>query len=330
MTFEKANQIIQNLITNVEKIIRGKHDVITKIITGIIAGGHILLEDYPGCGKTTLAKTISYSIGTENENYHDLDHIKFKRIQFTPDLLPSDIIGVNIYDQKKAEFRFSPGPIFSNIVLADEINRTSPKVQSALLECMAEGQVTVDNITYHLDPFFFVIGTQNPLELSGTYPLPLVQLDRFLMKLDLGHIDISTEIQILKDYDKIISQPDKVKKVCTRREILELRKLAFDVFCEEEIFECIVDIVQKTRNHPAIHFGASTRSAIMLLHAAKAHALVHQREYVIEDDIKSLAYHVLSHRLLFKDNTQNHNDILLTIIHESVERLTLSNKKFIR
>ncbi len=328
MTCEEAKEKVQELIANVEKIIRGKKDIITLITTGIIAGGHILLEDYPGCGKTTLAKTMSYSIGSENANQSD--HIAFKRIQFTPDLLPSDILGVNIYEQKKEAFRFSPGPIFSNIVLADEINRASPKVQSALLECMAERQVTVDNVTYPLDPFFFVIGTQNPLETAGTYPLPLVQLDRFLMKLDMGYIDSATEVEILKDYNTIISHPDDLKKVCTRQDILDMRELSHGVFCELEVYDCIVDIVQKTRHHPAIRYGASTRSAIMLLQVVKAFSIMEGRDYVIETDIKRFAQHVLFHRLLFKEGAKNPSVILSSIIDECVEKITLSNRKFIR
>ena len=328
MTLDQANNIINNLIANVEKIIRGKRNVISLIITGIIAGGHILLEDYPGCGKTTLAKTLSCSIGSDDETANEMDHIKFKRIQFTPDLLPSDIIGVNIYDQKKAEFRFSAGPIFSNIVLADEINRANPKVQSALLESMAEKQVTVDNITYSLDSFFFVIGTQNPLEVAGTYPLPLVQLDRFLMKLDIGYINSETEIEILKDFTKTISKLDKIIKICTKREILAINKLAETIFCEEEIYKAIVSIVQKTRNHPAIRFGASTRSSIMLLQAVKAYAVVCNRDYVIEDDIKYLTPHVLYHRLIFRETNKNPKSILEDIVNECIEEIIQSKRKF--
>jgi len=329
LTLEHANNIINKLIYNVEKIIRGKRNVISLIITGIIAGGHILLEDYPGCGKTTLAKTLSYSIGSDDETAHDMDHTKFKRIQFTPDLLPSDIIGVNIYDQKKGEFRFSPGPVFSNIVLADEINRANPKVQSALLESMAEKQVTVDNITYALDSFFFVIGTQNPLEVAGTYPLPLVQLDRFLMKLDIGYIDATTEIEVLKEFANVISKPNDITKVCTKREILSIRKLSELIFCEEEIYKAIVSITQRTRNHSAIRFGASTRSSIMLLQAVKSYALINNRDYVIEDDIKYLASHVLYHRLQFKEGIKNPKNLLQGIIDECIEEIIQSKRKFI-
>ena len=330
MTVEQGKEIINRLISNVEKIIRGKRDIITLILTGILAEGHVLLEDYPGCGKTTLAKSLSQSIGSDDEKTKDEDHVRFKRIQFTPDLLPSDILGVNIYNQKTGEFVFSPGPVFSNIVLADEINRTSPKVQSALLECMAEGQVTVDNNTYHLDEFFFVIGTQNPLEIAGTYSLPLVQLDRFLMKLDIGYIDAPTERDVLKDYHETISKPERLEKVCSRQEIVDLIELAQSTFCEEEVYDCIVNIVQKTREHPAIRFGASTRSAIMLLQAVRAYALISGRDFVLEDDIKLLAPHVLSHRILYREGVKSSTDVLSGIIAESVEAITLSNDKFVR
>lgn len=326
MTFEEARDKIDELIQNVGSIIRGKEDVLKLIITGILAGGHILLEDYPGCGKTTLAKTLSYSIGDEDSNTSG--HIIFKRIQFTPDLLPSDITGVSIYNQKNQDFFFAPGPVFSNIVLADEINRASPKVQSALLECMAEKQVTVDNETHYLDDFFFVIGTQNPLELAGTYPLPLVQLDRFLMKLDLGHIDSKTEIEILKEYSSVISKPEKVKKVCSKNDILSMRNLVEEVFCEEDIYYCIAEIVQSTRNNPAIYFGASTRSAIMLLQAVKAYAIINGRDYVISDDIKKLAFYVLHHRLQYNEGITDSESIIKSIIDKCIDNLTQPNRKF--
>ncbi len=320
---KRSSHLIAQLIKNIEIIIRGRTEVIKLVITAMIADGHILLEDYPGSGKTTLAKTLGHSIASSLEKEGS---VGFHRVQFTPDLLPSDILGVNIYNQKDGTFHFSRGPVFTNILLADEINRTSPKVQSALLECMAEKQVTLDNVTYFLDDFFFVIGTQNPLDIAGTYPLPLVQLDRFLMKLDLGHIDRATELDVLSNY-KQIRQVGKVKPVCNYDDILYLRDTADKVYADELVLNCIVDIIDETRTSDKIILGASTRSSIMFLRALKAYALVHGRDYIIEDDIRNLAVNVLFHRLRFRDSVKNPKDALDKIVADKVELLVKAKKK---
>lgn len=323
---EKAHITIKNLINNIESIIRGRKETILLILTALFADGHILLEDYPGSGKTTLAKVLGYSIlnsETSNDNKPKDNQdktVKFKRIQFTPDMLPTDIIGVNIFDQKERKFRFSQGPVFSNILLADEINRTGPKVQSALLECMAEKQVTVDNITYKLDSLFFVIATQNPIDMAGTYQLPLVQLDRFIMKANLGYITEEKELEVLQDYTSI-TDLSKVKAVSTKNEITEIQKMIDKVHCKDNIKKTIVSILNRTRNHKLIRLGASTRSGIMFIKALKSYALINGRNYVIEDDIKYIGKYVLSHRIKLSESVEDKIALIQSIIEEELEKL---------
>ena len=309
---------ITSLKEELSKIILGRDDTIDLLLTCLVAGGHALLEDYPGSGKTTIAKTLGGLISSQQS---DSDILPFRRLQFTPDLLPSDVLGVNIFEPSTSSFKFLPGPIFAHIVLADEINRTGPKVQAAFLECMAEKQVTIDNQTRKLDELFFVIGTQNPLDMAGTYPLPLVQLDRFLLRIPMTYVDASTELQILKNIDNIDRAISDLKPIVSREEILEAQKSALDVSVSETILKAIVDIVQSTRNNPLLQYSASTRSAIMLKRAVSAHALIKGRDYVSEDDLKTLAPHVLGHRLKFHASAGDSNKAMSDLLEPHLEKL---------
>ncbi len=295
-TKEKACKLISSLIESMEKVIRGKHEVIELLLTCLLSGGHVLIEDVPGLGKTTIAKTLAKLISKNKKG----ESVSFKRIQFTPDLLPYDITGVDIFDPEKKKFVFAKGPVFANIVLADEINRTTPKVQSALLEVMAEKQVTVGNRTYSMEPLFFVIATQNPIETAGTYPLPFAQIDRFIMKLKVGYPDENQEIDIVKENPSIKIMPN-IKPVCGKEDILEIQNIADNIYCDEKLIKTAVSVVNMTRKHQGIELGASPRASIMLIKAAKAYALVKGREYVIDQDIIDLASLIIAHRLKLKD-----------------------------
>jgi len=295
-TKEKACKLISSLIESMEKVIRGKHEVIELLLTCLISGGHVLIEDVPGLGKTTIAKTLAKLISKNKKG----ESVSFKRIQFTPDLLPYDITGVDIFDPGKKKFVFAKGPVFANIVLADEINRTTPKVQSALLEVMAEKQVTVGNRTYSMEPLFFVVATQNPIETAGTYPLPFAQIDRFIMKLKVGYPDENQEIDIVKENPSIKIMPN-IKPVCGKEDILEIQNIADNIYCDEKLIKTAVSVVNMTRKHQGIELGASPRASIMLIKAAKAYALVKGREYVIDQDIIDLASLIIAHRLKLKD-----------------------------
>lgn len=263
---ETALANIQKLVDSIEKVIRGKHRQIQYILTALLAKGHILLEDNPGTGKTVMAKTLSHSIS----GLHSADGVDFKRIQFTPDLLPMDLIGSHIYDDDKKEFIFKKGPLFCNVLLADEINRASPKVQSALLECMAENQITMGETTYPLEKLFFTIATQNPVEMEGTYPLPAAQLDRFYIKITFGYVDEATELDIYKNYLGIQDNLEHVQQVLSMEEILFLQQEASKVYVHDEIVTAVRNIVWDTRKHPDITLGASTRSGITFLKCLKA------------------------------------------------------------
>lgn len=317
--FEQAIETLRILRESLTKVIRGREDTIKLLLTGLVADGHVLIEDYPGSGKTTLAKTLGRSIDCSSEAREDI--LSFRRIQFTPDLLPSDVLGVNVFEPKSASFRFQHGPIFAHIVLADEINRTGPKVQAAFLECMAERQVTIDNITYPLDELFFVIGTQNPLDLAGTYPLPLVQLDRFLLKVPMKYVDRVTELEIVKEADVIQQNAQNVQPVVTREQILQARSAAAQVHIAEGILHAIVAIVQATRSSSLLQFGASTRAAIMMKKTIAAWALNEGRDYATEDDLKLLAPFVLQHRLRFHPGAGKPEEAFQELIRPHVEEL---------
>ncbi len=315
---------IHKLHESLSRVIRGRADTIDLVLTGLIADGHVLLEDYPGSGKTTLAKTLGRSIDCSAASSTPEHIIPFRRIQFTPDLLPSDVLGVNVFEPKSATFRFQHGPIFAHVVLADEINRTGPKVQAAFLECMAERQVTIDNVTYALDELFFVIGTQNPLDLAGTYPLPLVQLDRFLLRVPMKYVDAATELQILHDAEQIRAFTEDVAPVVTRQEILDARKAAESVNIAPALLQAIVDIVQSTRTSTILQFGASTRAAIMLKRTIAAWALIKDRDYATEDDLKLLAPFVLQHRLRFYPGAGEPGAAFEELIRPHLEKLVTS------
>lgn len=313
---EQALSNIKKLIDNVESVIRGKRHQIEFVITALLAKGHILIEDNPGTGKTVMAKTLAKSIAGENHN-----EANFKRIQFTPDLLPMDLIGSHIFDDVKKEFVFKKGPLFCNLLLADEINRASPKVQSALLECMAENQITIGESTYPLEKLFFTIATQNPVEMEGTYPLPAAQLDRFFIKIYFGYVDEVTELEIYKDYLGIQNNLTAIPQVLSMQEILFLQQETEKVHIHEEIITAVRNIVRDTRKHPDIVLGASTRSGITFLKCLKAYALVNGRTFVTEDDLKNLGVSVLDHRLIYK-NKEGKQNALLQILSKELDRLS--------
>lgn len=316
----KAIQTIQTLRESIKSIIKGRADTIDLVLTGLFADGHVLLEDYPGSGKTTLAKTIGGLIDC-SASTSSADIVPFRRVQFTPDLIPADVLGVNIFEPKTGTFRFQHGPIFSHIVLADEMNRTGPKVQAAFLECMAERQVTIDNKTYPLDDLFFVLGTQNPLDLAGTYPLPQVQLDRFLLKVPMKYVDRKSELEILKSANEIQAGVTNIKPVVTREAVLEGREAARSVHLKDAVFETIVDIIQDTRTNPMFQYGASTRAGIMFKNALQAYALIQGRDFATEDDLQVLAPYILLHRVKIKSSQENASKVFGDFIAGHVENL---------
>lgn len=271
---------------NVSKVIVGKGNVTDLILTALIAGGHVLLEDVPGTGKTMIAKSFAKSIDAE-----------FARIQFTPDLLPSDITGINYYNQKQGEFVFRKGPVFSNILLADEINRATPRTQSALLECMEEHQVTVDGETRKLGFPFIVIATQNPIETAGTYQLPEAQLDRFLLQISMGYPKQNEELEIIKRF-MTDSPLESLSAVCNADDVKGMVKEAEGVYVDEAIMNYIVDIADKTRNNINIAIGVSTRGVINMVKAVRAYAYINGRNYVVPEDVYNLAIPVFAHRIL--------------------------------
>ncbi|MDR0539232.1 MAG: MoxR family ATPase [Spirochaetaceae bacterium] len=279
------------IIDAASRVIRGKGAFLEMCVAGLLAGGHILLEDLPGLGKTTVAKTLARLIGADSDS-----HLTFKRIQFTSDLLPYDITGVDVFDPQERNFRFVPGPVFANIVLADEINRAAAKTQSALLEVMAEKQVTIGTASYTLPEPFFVLATENPIESEGTFPLPAAQLDRFMLRLSLGYPVRDVEIDILNDNPAANTLP-VLQPVVSREDFLTAQQEARSVFCHDALKAAIVDIVQATRVHPALRLGASPRAALHFLAVVRAYAFVKGRDYVTDEDICALGPAVLAHRL---------------------------------
>lgn len=285
MRMSTVKEFAEKLSDNVAKVIVGKNDEIEKIITVMLIGGHVLLEDVPGTGKTKLAKAFAASLDTG-----------FGRIQFTPDLLPADVTGLNVYNQKQGEFTFVKGPIFTNILLADEINRATPRTQSALLECMEEEQVTTDGVTRKLSAPFFIIATENPIETAGTYPLPEAQLDRFTMQLSLGYPSINEELIIMERFmgDDTLSG---IEKVCTVDELLAAKDAVKKVFVHESVKRYIAELIQATRNSQAFTLGVNPRGTLALLRCSQAYAALKGRAFVTPDDVKALSVSVLSHRL---------------------------------
>ncbi len=314
---QPAAQGIQGLIAQMETVIKGKRQQVEMVITCLLAQGHILMEDNPGTGKTVLARTLANAISGS----HGGKQVLFRRIQFTPDLLPMDLIGAHIYDEENHDFIFKKGPLFCNVLLADEINRASPKVQSALLECMAEGQITVGDTTTKLEDLFFTIATQNPVEMEGTYPLPAAQLDRFFMKIQFGYVDADTELNIYRSYGNIAHNLEQLHQVLSMDDILRLRDDAAGVFVHEEIIKAVSDIVRETRAHADISLGASTRAGIAFMRCLKAYALVKGRSFVIEDDVQAIAKSVLDHRLIYR-NKDGRQNALSQIVDKEMSRLS--------
>ena len=283
---ESAPAKARAIVDNVSQVIVGKTAVIEQTLAALIAQGHILVEDVPGVGKTMLAKSLAASLGCQ-----------FKRIQFTPDLLPSDITGVSIFNQSTREFEFRPGPVMAQVVLADEINRATPKTQSALLEAMEEGQVSVDGTTHYLGLPFIVLATQNPIEYEGTFPLPEAQLDRFLVRVSLGYPDFAEEMAVIERQERI-HPIVSLEAVASLDDVLRLQAAATEVYVDPTVREYIVGLSEATRNHEDVALGASPRASLGMFRMARAYSLVHDRDYVIPDDIQTLAYGIIGHRII--------------------------------
>jgi MoxR-like ATPase len=308
-TTQIENPLLAPLKENLQNVIYGKSECIDVMIVCLLAGGSVLIEDVPGVGKTTLAKALAKSIDA-----------KFRRIQFTPDLLPADILGSSIYNPIKGDFKFSPGPIFCNILLADEINRASPRTQSALLEAMNENQATIEGQRYPLTKPFMVIATENPIEFHGTYPLPEAQLDRFLVRLAIGYPSVEVEIDILKSHAH--DEPlDRIKPILPLDKVRQIQKEVTDVHIDESILEYIVEIVHATRNDNRLRLGISTRGTLMMSRAARARAYFQKRDFVIPDDVLWLVPHVLPHRILLTSKTLHSGTSARQIVTDIVGRI---------
>lgn len=316
MIRDNMNPTIEKIINNIEKVMIGKRDVTELSIVALLAGGHVLLEDVPGVGKTMMVRALAKSVNAQ-----------FRRIQFTPDLLPSDVTGVSIYNPKEMEFQFRPGPIMGNIILADEINRTSPKTQSALLEGMEEGSVTIDGVTYKLEKPFFVMATQNPIEYEGTYPLPEAQLDRFMLKLKMGYPEIDEEMEVLHRAQGI-APIEELQPVIHLDELIALQHLIKEVHVDDTIKRYIVDIANQTRGHGNIYLGASPRGSIALMKAAQAYAYMYGRDYCIPDDIQRLAPAVFSHRMILKSEAKFEGITAEDIIQRIISRVPVPIQRY--
>ena len=286
MDASESQQLFGRIAANIESVMRGQHASVRKLLAAFAGGGHALIEDTPGTGKTTLAKALAASVGA-----------RFTRVQFTPDLLPSDILGVSIFNQRDQQFEFRPGPVFTSILLADEVNRASPRTQSALLEVMAEGQASIEGETRAMDPLFFVIATQNPVEFRGTYPLPEAQMDRFAMCLSLGYVDADTEVAVLgaQELEHPLAQ---ARAVVSREEVLALKARVRRVRIAEEIKHYIVELVRRTRAAPQVLLGCGPRASIALMQSAKALALIDGADFVGPEQVHELAVAVLAHRIV--------------------------------
>jgi len=308
-------QLLHKLLTNINKVIIGKNETITLSLTALLARGHVLLEDIPGVGKTMLVRALAKSL-----------NCSFNRIQFTPDLLPSDVTGVSIYHPQKHKFEYKQGPIVGDIILADEINRTSPKTQSALLEAMEENSVTVDGQTIMIDDPFFVMATQNPIEYEGTYPLPEAQIDRFLLKLTMGYPTEAEEIDML-DRTGGVHPIETLTAVIERQDVVTMQEEVNGVYIDPMVQEYIVKIVRMTREHPAIRLGASPRGAIGLMRSAKAYAYIQGRDYCIPDDVIYLAPFVLNHRMILTQAAKYEKRSVDQIIESILAQVEVPTRK---
>jgi MoxR-like ATPase len=304
---DAAQTTAKAIVDNVEKVIIGKRDVIELAVIALMSKGHLLIEDAPGVGKTMLARSLAKSLDCT-----------FRRLQFTPDMLPSDITGVSVYNQKTGDFEFRPGPIMAQVVLADEINRATPKVQSALLECMEEGQITVDGVTHRMPTPFHILGTQNPIEYEGTFPLPETQLDRFLLRINIGYPSLAEEVDIMnrQQYQHPI---DSLKPVATAADLEMLQATVRAIYVDDLVKQYIAAVVAATRNHPAIFLGASPRGSLALYRTAQARAMINGRDYVLPDDIKALAESVLAHRMIPRLTDASHDKTGRAIVAKILE-----------
>lgn len=304
-----SKTLINALIENVSKVIVGKTETVEFALVALISNGHVLIEDVPGVGKTMLVRSLATSTGCD-----------YRRMQFTPDLLPSDVTGASVFNQKIGNFEFRPGPVMAQIVLADEINRATPKTQSALLEAMGEQQVTVEGTTRELPNPFMVLATQNPVEYEGTFPLPEAQLDRFFMRISLGYPDVDQEVSIM-DRREHTDPIDELEPVCKPEDIIRLQNEADDVFIDVLVKKYIVDIANATRNHPEAALGVSPRASINLMKGGKAYALLHERDYVVPDDIKAITSSVLAHRVLLTPSARMREVTQETVIADVLNQI---------
>jgi MoxR-like ATPase len=316
---QTVRDIAESVVANVEKVIVGKRDEVELALIALLCQGHVLIEDVPGVGKTVLAKALARSIGCT-----------FRRIQFTPDLLPSDVTGVSIYNQKSLEFEFRPGPIVAQVVLADEINRATPKTQSALLESMEERQITVDGTTYRLPSPFMVLATQNPIEYEGTFPLPEAQLDRFLLRINLGYPSKRDEMLVLQQQQ--VKHPiESLQPVLTSQDLAQLQLTVREtVYVDDLIREYVVTLVGETRSHPDIYLGASPRGSLALFRASQARAALAGRDYVLPDDVKALAVATLGHRLIVNPGARVKHTATATIISEILDSVPVPGTRATR
>ena len=306
-----SKTLVDTLIENVSNVIVGKSETVELVLVALLSNGHVLIEDVPGVGKTMLVRSIATSTGCD-----------YRRMQFTPDLLPSDVTGASIFNQQSGEFNFRPGPIMAQIVLADEINRATPKTQSALLEAMGEQQVTVEGVTRQLPNPFMVLATQNPIEYEGTFPLPEAQLDRFFMRISLGYPDAEQEVAIM-DRREHGDPIDSLKAVCTPDDITNLQRQADEVFIDALVKQYIVELSNATRLHPEAALGVSPRASINLMKGGKAYAMLHDRDYVVPDDIKAIAVPTLAHRVLLTPSARMREVTQETVINDVLNQVSV-------